>query len=186
VSNCDKICRCAVYPQFIKESTGLFDEDMLVAFKYVDNRQPHLGAALSVTTLATCRDEKGVHLYGIRTADAANQNAKQRNGGELPEEKTRKYLGYYHCPWDTPRTLGIEYFFVRLRWKPENGQSEHLQLEARAKADKGGASKADYKREIRQIRNALFQKLSGPCLQEAPKGSVISELQRELPVARAS
>lgn len=70
----------------------------------------------------------GAHAYGCNGAREANERLAAANGGQVPPERRRCYLGFYDLLYRSIVAVSSTYYDVKLKWKPE-GSDAHFQLD---------------------------------------------------------
>ena len=117
----DILCRAAVYPRFLKD--GQFDNDALINF----SKGIRHVRALSLASRWLCRCEERVHKFGREVATKGN--LRRAKDGYLDPNEKQYYLGYYCMRYGLASKLGTRDIIVEVYWKPEEGLSEHFQLD---------------------------------------------------------
>lgn len=134
--NCRHVlCRCAIYPKFIDQTSGVFDEDQTFELVEVKRKVPgsekrvRTGVyALSLASEELAPGETSVHLYGQKVAEIQNEEYKNRIGNH-PDPK-RAHVGYYTIFGESLYTQEVRHHSIRIRWEPEHGANAHFQVEA--------------------------------------------------------
>lgn len=152
----DTVCRAALYPKFINPE-GVFDEEILLNFMNVKGTELY---AMSVASKFLCRSEDGVHEYGCKAADGANERFA-RETGRAPKPVTEEvhYLGFYEMTYGALTKLAMEHYEVRCYWKPENGLDMHFQAEF---VPSGTGTKKERRRDRQAAVGALADRTFGP------------------------
>lgn len=152
----DILCRAALYPKFINPE-GVFDEEILLNFMNVKGTELY---AMSVASKLLCRSENGVHDYGCKAAEGANDRFT-RDNGRAPKPVTEEvhYLGFYEMTYGALTTLSMDHYEVRCYWKPENGLDMHFQAEF---APSGSGSRKERRRDRQAAVGVLADRTFGP------------------------
>lgn len=153
----DLACRAIHYPKFLG-STGVLDPEALLKF---DNLQGTSNYAMSVASKFLCRKEAAVHAYGERAAESKNERFRRQTQREpQPLSEEVHYLGYYEFTAGALRGIPMEYYRLRLVWKPEDGEDVHFQAEMTE--GRNSATKALRRNDRRAAIGLLYARLSGP------------------------
>ncbi|WP_182912856.1 hypothetical protein [Paracoccus onubensis] len=156
----DRFCRLANHPSCLKADR--FDEAALLTFSPLDNSS----RALSLAGWDVCKDETGVHDYGLSVSIQKNDRLKERYGQEPDIDKRSYYLGFYdiyarHINFDIlANSRGA------LRHAPEDGDHRHFHIELHPTDEALSARKPErkVKEDERLLRTELIKLLSGPSL----------------------
>ena len=152
----DILCRAALYPKFVTPD-GVFDPEKLLSL-HPENDQKY---SMSVASKFMCRNDAGVHGYGCRAADLANERFVRDNGRDPePFNEQIHYLGYYEFYFADIELLPLEYYNAYCHWKPENGLEMHFQIDLEQNAKQ--SSKKQRRDDRRAAIGILFDCVSGP------------------------
>lgn len=119
----DVFCRAAVFPRCVSAADRLEDSALLqVSGKGLGKR------GISLASRYLCRDEDGVHDFGLRVAAEGNLRLSNANV-KLDDSCENLYLGYYSFYYKDYCSVSSGEANMRLYWKPENGDDRHFQID---------------------------------------------------------
>lgn len=161
----DVFCRCAIFPNVLKQGEDRFDSSALLAFSGCR------GSASQILSLAgwdKCCDDSSVHEYGESVA--STKNDRRAVESELNESKDTAfsyYLGFYRFNATKLDFTQLMYSKHDLRHAPEDGDDRHYQLELNPLND--GIKDRQVKSDMRVIRTAIADIMKGPSLLPAER-----------------
>lgn len=136
-------------------SSNVLDQEQF--FQFSESEVAKGDYALSVASRWLLRTEENVHKYGRFVAGCKNARFKAVKGTD--PNPMRKYVGSYNLFAESIESLDLCHYRVGLRWKPEEGQDAHFQIEL---THKGSGTRSNLKSNRREARAALFDARFGP------------------------
>lgn len=157
-------------------SNDVLDQEQFFQFSVSEVRKGDY--ALSVASRWLLRNLAGVHEYGRFVVDCKNARFRQSNGTD--PNPMKKYVGSYNLFAGSIENLSLRHYQVGLRWKPEEGQDAHFEIEL---THKGNGTKKELKKDRREARSALFDARFGPDICEnaaddSDLSGLVSQLKR--------
>lgn len=150
----DLLCRAVIFPK--AWNNDIFDVEALLLFTSEDSRR----YALSLASRFLLQDLDGAHAYGCRAAAASNSRFREKNGREPnPIDEAAHYLGFYDLRFEALTGLRLNHYSVSVRWRYENGEDAHFQVEL---DPTGTGSKAERRNDRTAMKGLVALCLIGP------------------------
>ena len=168
----DIFARSIEYPKDFK--SDVLDQEQFLQFSKDEAKKENY--ALSVASRWLLRNVENVHIYGRFVAECKNDRYRAIHGTD--PDPMRKYLGSYNLFTECIERLDLTHYGAELRWKPEQGQDAHFQIEL---VHNRKGSRTQLKRDRREARSVLFDCRFGPDLceiaqQEGEYSEVLSQI----------
>ena len=111
--------------------------------------------ALSIASRFQLRTPDAVHSYGEAVVEAKNARYILDKGVEPNPRK--KYVGFYDFFAECIQRVVFQTYILRMKWRPENGQDAHFQVELLwTGADGKEARKKDRRRAVQALYDGCF------------------------------
>lgn len=139
---------------------------------------------MSVASRFQLREHSQVHEYG--EAVVAIKNARYAaEKGFLPNP-LKRYIGFYDFFANTVLQLRLETYRTEIRYRPENGQTAHFQVELLWNGNGSSKARKDCRRAVREaISDGCFGPVISPDAQADPDlAGPISTLDHRPPPSR--
>ncbi|MEZ2329947.1 hypothetical protein AB6802_09500 [Mesorhizobium sp. RCC_202] len=151
----DLLCRSILFPK--SWPNDVFDIEALLRLDSVD-KNVH---ALSVASRYLLETVDGAHKYGCRAAVAGNKRLEEKNQRPpAPVAEAIHYLGFYDMRYGAVTDISLNYYEIQIRWRFENGEDAHFQIELHPKS--GDSTERQRKAERAAARALLATCLAGP------------------------
>ena len=126
-------------------------------FQFMPFSKGSFDYALSVASRFQLANVSDVHEYGLAVVEA--KNAREASEKGVDPDPRRKYVGFYEFFAECIIDISFDAYNCRIKWKPENNQDAHFQVELLWCGIGGDKVR---KKDRRAARTALFDGCFGP------------------------
>lgn len=134
------------------------DRESFLQFEQIEKSNHY---ALSVASRFQLSEDSQVHAYGEATVATKNERYLAQNGS-FPDPMKR-YIGFYDFFAKSVLDLQLETYTPIIKYKPENGQTAHFQVEIYWNGKGGAKARKECRRKLREaISDGCFGPVVSP------------------------